>query len=384
MKVVVTCPWAYPFSGFGGTERYLYFLSKHLVERGIDVKIIASANGSQKRASYDGIEYEFVGPAVPTYRRYGWAFLHAFNVNLARHLRREEFDLLHSFHISAFAYLHDARRKPTIIEPFGLGKLCGLPANKVVQVARDILLRRPLRYCLQRADAIAADGVNQAAELADMFDIPNDKFFIIPDGVDLALVEKYTAEVKIRREDLGVHDADLVLVNVNRLAKNKGIPYLLDALSILNQRLSTKLIMIGDGPEEGRLNRQIRRLGLDDNVVRLKHISDEKMFQVLTLADLSVTPTLWEGIPLVMLEAMAVGKPVVATNIADIPSVVDGNGIIVPPMDAKAIAEAVFHIYQAGLIETMGARSKEIMKGYDWEIIADRAIEKYRQLLGDS
>lgn len=378
----MSSPWAYPFSTFGGTERYLYFLSRQLVKQGIDVKVITSAGKNRSRnENYEGIEYEFIGPSVPTYRKYAWLFLHIFNLNLARYLKKEKFDLLHSYHITSFIYLHYDKRKPTIIEPFGLGKLCGIRTNKIEEIGREILLRKPLTYCMSHADAIAADGDIQATELADMFNTPKEKFFILPDGVELGLIEKYTASPKIRKEDLGILDADLVLINVNRLARNKGIPYLIEALSILNQELKVKLILIGSGPEEKRIERQIERLKLKDKVIRFKDIPDEEMFQLYTLADISVTPTLWEGLPLVVLEAMATGKPIVATNVADIPSVVNGNGIIVPPMSAKAIAEAVLRIWQGDLIETMGARSKEIIKDYDWKIIAKRAIEKYEELL---
>lgn len=382
MKVIMSTPWAYPFSIFGGTERYVYFLSKYLVKEGIDVKIITSGPQNKGRNTIcDGIEYEFISKALPPYGKRFWPFLYLFNINLARRLKEEKFNVLHSYHITAYFYLHHTCA-PVIIEPFGLGQLCFAKLNSIEMIFREILLKRPLAYCMTHADAIAADGRLQLQELASQFKVPTEKIFILPDGVELDLIQTYTSNSRMKREDLGLQDADLVLVNVNRLDRNKGISYLIDALGILNRKINAKLIMVGAGPEETRINRQIERLKLRKKVVHFKNISDKNMFQLYTLADISVTPTLWEGLPLVVLEAMAAGKPIVATNVADIPSVIKGNGIIVPPRDEKAIVDAVFKIYRGGLIRAMGIKSKEIIKSYDWGIIAKKAIKMYEELIG--
>lgn len=381
MKVIMSSPWVYPFHLLGGMERYIYFLSKHLVEQGIDVKIITSPGKNKSQSQlYEGIEYEFIGSPIPVYRKYAWLFHYIFNVNLARHLKKERFDILHSFHITSFVYLHLNKRKPVIIEPFGLGKLCEAKLSKWEGIFREFLLKRPLMYCMTHAEAIAAEGDIQTQELASMFRVPKEKFFNLPDGVELGLVEKYLLNSKVKREDFEIHDADIVLINVNRLDRNKGVPYLIDGLSILNQELNVKLILVGAGPEEDKIKRQVERLKLGNKVIHFKGISDEEMFQLYTLADISVTPTLWEGLPLVVLEAMAAGKPIVATNVADIPNVINGNGIVIPPGDIEAIVEAILTIYRHDLVKTMGKRSREIIRDYDWKITAKKAMAKYEEL----
>jgi glycosyltransferase involved in cell wall biosynthesis len=107
------------------------------------------------------------------------------------------------------------------------------------------------------------------------------------------------------------------------------------------------------------------------------------MFQLYTLADVSVTPTLYEGLPLVVLEAMACGKPIVASNVSEIPQVVKSgeNGFLVPPRDPNAIANAILEIYDKDLFRKMGDKSKEIVKNYDWNVIAKKAISKYEDLI---
>lgn len=381
MKVIMSSPYAYPFSSFGGAERYVYCLSKYLVQQGCSVKIMTSpANDTSHSRFYEGIEYEFIGLPIAAYRKYAWLFHYIFNMNLARHLRKERFDILHSFHITSFAYLHYNKRKPVIIEPFGLGKLCQAKLSKWEEIFREFLLKRPLVYCMNHAEAIAAEGDIQAQELAGVFKIPKEKFFNLPDGVELDAIERYISNSKVKREDLQIHDADIVLMNVNRLDRNKGVLYLIEALSILNRELNVKLILVGAGPEEDKIKRQVEKLKLSDRVIHFKGIADEEMFHLYTLADISVTPTLWEGLPLVVLEAMAAGKPIVATNVADIPSVINGNGIVVPPGNAEAIVDAILTIYRSDLVKTMGKRSREIIRDYDWKIIAKEAVTKYEEL----
>ena len=117
-----------------------------------------------------------------------------------------------------------------------------------------------------------------------------------------------------------------------------------------------------------------------NKVIHFKDIDDEKKFQLHTLADISITPTLGEGLPLVMLEAMAAGKPIVATSITDIPSVINGNGIVVPPANAAAIANAVLTIHRKGLSKSMARKSKQIIANYDWNLIAKRAAQNYEEI----
>jgi glycosyltransferase involved in cell wall biosynthesis len=102
----------------------------------------------------------------------------------------------------------------------------------------------------------------------------------------------------------------------------------------------------------------------------------------MALADISVTPTLFEGLPIVILEAMACGKPVVASNVTEVPQVVKHgvNGFLVPPRDPRAIANAVLEIYDKDLIEVMGRESRRIAENYDWEKIARATIGAYERL----
>jgi len=156
-----------------------------------------------------------------------------------------------------------------------------------------------------------------------------------------------------------------------------------DAIASEGEIQTKEIVQLFGVPKE-KIKRLTRRLSLEDKVKHFKNIPDKLMFQLYTLADISVTPTLYEGLPLVVLEAMACEKPIVASNVSEVPQAVkDGiNGFLVPPRNPKAIADAVLKIYDKNLFMKMGKASKKIVKNYDWSRIAKMAIKKYEELIG--
>jgi len=377
----------HPFHKYGGAEIYIYNLAKYLMRNGIDVKIIASTPKPKVESTvYDDIKYEFVPPHVTTDTRRSIISYHLFNFNLARKVCKEDFDILHSFGMTAYNYLKKRKKiGKVIVEPFGLYGTCEVKQNFAKKYLRKLLIEKPLEYCVKNADAIAVEGNIQAKEISKKFEVDEDKFIYIPDGVEIEFIEESIKKSELSREALGIRDADIVLVNVNRLVKNKGVIYLIDALGILNKSLDVRLILIGSGPEENRIKMRLKELDIEQKVLHFKNIPDEKKFQLIGLADISVTPTLFEGLPIVILEAMACGKPVIASNVTEVPQVVNHgvNGLLVPPRDPEAIAKAVLEIYENGLIEKMGRESKKIARNYDWNIIVKKTIKEYEKLLNN-
>lgn len=387
MRVIMSAIRVHPFHRYGGAEVYIYNLAKYLVRNGIDVKIIASKPKPEQgveNAVYDSIKYEFTPPHVTTDTKRSIISYHLFNFNLSRKLSKENFDILHSFGMTAHNYLKKRKKRgKVIVEPFGLYGTHEVKQNFAKKYLRKLLIEKPLECCVKNADAIAVEGNIQAREISEKFKVSEDKFIYIPDGVEIKFIEESIKKSELSKGALGIEDADIILVNVNRLAKNKGVIYLIDALGILNKCLDVRLILIGSGPEENRIKMRLKELGMEQKVLHFKNIPDEKKFQLISLADISVTPTLFEGLPIVILEAMACGKPVIASNVTEVPQVVKHgvNGFLVPPKDPEAIAKAVLEVYENDLIEKMGRESRKIARNYDWNIIAKMAIRKYEELM---
>jgi len=372
--------------GYGGMERYVYYFSKHLAESGVSVELFTSVTKKQTSCDLEKVKLTFLKPNVNESIR----LLRGINYRLflrkvSTYLKKSKYDIVHAFGICPVEYLKYKSRGKVVIQPFGNEEFKSREReNFFKRTYLDLFMRNPKLYSVRNADAIASEGEIQTKEIMQLFGVPKEKIFYLPDGVDLDEIEEYTKDVEVTREDYNIQDADIVLMNVNRLEPNKGVSYLIEALEILNQELNVKLILVGTGSEEEKIKRLIKHLGLSEKVKHFKNIPDKLMFQLYTLADISVTPTLYEGLPLVVLEAMACGKPIVASNVSEVPQAVkDGiNGFLVPPRNPKAIADAVLKIYDKNLFMKMGKASKEIVERYDWGRIAKMAIRKYEELIG--
>ncbi len=150
------------------------------------------------------------------------------------------------------------------------------------------------------------------------------------------------------RAELGIPPDAPLVVTVGRLIEEKGHRYLLDAWpGIAARHPRSRLLVVGDGPLRDRLVAHARRIGLPGETTFTGWRRDVP--DVLDAADVYVQPTLWEGFGLVLLEAMAARKSVVASRVSAIPEIVaDGEtGLLVPPRDGGALVEAIDALLRA-------------------------------------
>lgn len=131
---------------------------------------------------------------------------------------------------------------------------------------------------------------------------------------------------------------------VGRLVKQKGIATLLDAFAhVVDELPKTTLLVVGDGPLRGKLERRARSIGIGDRVRFTGWRNDAR--DIMSLSNALVVPSLWEGFGIVTLEAMACAKPIIATSVGALPEIVlDGEtGWLVPPGDPDALAHALLY-----------------------------------------
>lgn len=168
-----------------------------------------------------------------------------------------------------------------------------------------------------------------------------EKIEVLPYGIDTdSFTKKY--DRNIIRENLGLSPEDYVIGNVARLEEAKGQRYLIEAIRILQDRgIKTKCLIIGSGSLEKELKELTINNKLDDTVIFPGTRQD--LPEIFSVMDVFVFPSLWEGLPLALLSAMAAGVPVIATHAGGIKDVLvdNRNGIVVPQSDPSAIAEAV-------------------------------------------
>lgn len=221
-----------------------------------------------------------------------------------------------------------------------------------------------------------SEGV--ARQLIDEFRIPPSKVEIVRNGIDLSLYDTARSD-RLRAELTRGTDRRIVLT-VARLERQKGLPYLLDAVARVPDAL---FVIAGDGPDREALVTQATANGILDRVVFLGRRVDVPA--LLASADLFVLPSLYEGLPLSIMEAMAAGTPVVATDIGgNNELIVSGtNGLLVPPADPSALAVAVQTLLadpdRAGALAAVAQRQAH--REFAFQRSAERVSAVYDELL---
>jgi len=238
------------------------------------------------------------------------------------------------------------------------------------------------RLCSTAIDAIIVHTRWNRAALADYHRMPVAKMAIIPNGS--APAPKMDAQ---RRRDLraqlGLEPETVGLVIVGRLTARKGHRLLLEALRRLADELLPpwRLLIVGDGEEEEALRAQSAAAGLEQRVAFLGHREDARL--IMAAADLLLLPSTLETQPLVLTEAMAAGRPVVAARIFGIPEIVsDGQtGVLVPPGDVEALATATRRLIEDPRVraEFGAAGFRRYQEQFRLEVMAERT---YRVLSG--
>lgn len=227
------------------------------------------------------------------------------------------------------------------------------------------------------ADAVLVITPRMARLLAES-GIDSKKVHIIPPGVNLALFaatgeDPFPGILAPRALFLG------------RLAQAKGVSVLVDAVKLLRSP-GVQILFVGDGPERSVIERRIRELGIGDRVHLLGFVPHDLVPAVLTHADILVLPSIYEELGSVLIEAMQVGLPIVASRTGGIPEVItDGeNGLLVPPGDAAALASAIDRVLtEPGLSQRLRQRAKKRARDYDWSVLAVRIHEVYKEVLRD-
>jgi teichuronic acid biosynthesis glycosyltransferase TuaC len=204
--------------------------------------------------------------------------------------------------------------------------------------------RRKLASALKAVQG--ASGVSQALteRLIALGSAPEQTHYI-PNGVNRKIfAPPNTEDITINRVALGLNPGRKYLVFVGRLHPVKGLVHLLEALSILltENRLDFDTLLIGTGEIESELKTSAQARQLDPFVRFIGNVPHTKVREWLSAGDVFCLPSLMEGMPNVVLEALACGLPIVASRVGGIPDIVnESSGILVPPGNAKALASAV-------------------------------------------
>ena len=177
--------------------------------------------------------------------------------------------------------------------------------------------------------------------------IPPEKVKVVYLGVPLEEFSRRRSaqEIESARAELGIAPGDFAIGTVTRLHDSKGNSYLVDAARlVLDSRPQARFFIVGEGPLRPALEQQARALGIEDRFTFAGFAKDVP--RVVSAFDVSVFPSLWEGTPLTVFEALAMGKPIVATDADGLVDVLtaERDAIIVPKRNARALADGLIRM----------------------------------------
>lgn len=348
--------------GIAGGERIALTLARALARRGDEAAFVATAQGSfAPRAEQEGFRVQVVDVAR-SFRVDG-------AVRLARLLRRERADLLHTHTLAAANALGRSA-----------ARLAGVPVISHLHIENHFRpATRPILAAIDNASArlcarlvAVSDDTKRAYEEQGY---PRGRIEIVYNGVELDGPRRDV------RAELGVPDGRPLVGEIGRLCDVKGQRELIAALAQVPEAYA---VLLGADVERGgafeaELQREAERLGVRDRVVFAGHREDAS--ELLGGLDVFALPSWTEGMPLAVLEAMAHGRPVVATPVGGTPEVVvEGEtGLLVPPRDPDALAAALRRLLaDRELRVRMGEAGRQrVAERFTAEAMTRRILELY-------
>lgn len=234
----------------------------------------------------------------------------------------------------------------------------------------------------EKISANNADVVISPSEFAkqkaiEYYSIPSNKVVVIPHGIN---INHFAPKITFPEEK---NKSVITLLFIGSLRPLKGVIYLIKATELLSSRYRLQLRIVGDGPERSFLETYcaLRKI---KNVQFLGRIPNNYIGHEIAKCDIFCFPSLHEGFGIVILEAMALKKPVVATSVGAIPEIIQNNknGILVPPKNEKKLAEAIeVLIIDTDLRIRMGLKGYETAVMYNWERAARKVVKVYESLI---
>lgn len=237
------------------------------------------------------------------------------------------------------------------------------------------------RYVTNRLiDRVVAVSSDIGKFLAQIYGV--DRVVCIHNGIDLEAVH-VTMQRSEKRKEWKIDDKAVLIGTVGRLVPVKGHAILLEALQILrNSNHNVTLLFVGDGPLRAHLEAEVIRLGLEESVVFAGH--QEQSYDFINMMDIFALPSLHEGIPMVLLEALALKLPVIASRVGGIPEVVshDKSGILVSPASPEQLASGISELIQdPERAEQLGNAGRYLMEQkFPASLMANRTAAMYQFL----
>jgi phosphatidylinositol alpha-mannosyltransferase len=373
VKIALVSP--YDFAYPGGVYVHISYLAHHFTRMGHEVKVIAPAS---KAVSGFGDRFISIGrprpiPSSGSITRITISPWLASGVKAV--LERENFDIIH---------LHEPLMPMLCTTVLRLSKTANVGTFHACHGQPGYDFAKPFGRWLLKKWFRKLDGKIAVSKAAREFvhGYFHGYYNIIPNGVD---IDHFSPDVSPIDE---FSDGKLNILFVGRLEKRKGVKYLLEAFKQVKQEIpDSRLIIVGPGTRlRGKYEKHVMKSGLED-VVFTGLVPYEELPRYYKTADVFCAPAIGrESFGIILLEAMAVGKPIVASNIEGYASVVSNgvDGLLVPPADTGSLAQALISLLtDESLRQKMGVKGRAKALEHSWEQIAQKVLNYYVRVLSE-
>lgn len=345
----------------GGVERVFAEVSKDLATRGHEVTVVCSTEGQRGRTHSDGVR---------TVRRPRWGTLFRDPVVRLHRELTDDADVVHVPATYPFTTTSVLRRADRLGVPSVLDfHFEPQPPSTAGRVAARIYRSfAPRAY--QRADAVVVRSMAYGRRAASLADVPESRWHVVPNGVD---TERFTPDGPVGSDD------DYLLF-VGRLVPYKGLEVLLRALA--RRPPGIPLLVAGDGPLRARLERLAKRLRVDARF--LGYVPEDDLPPLYRGARVTVLPSVnsQEAFGITLLESMACGTPVVASDLPGVATVAGVGGLVAPPRTPSALGARIRDVLDGAEVPRGRALADRVRRLFSWHAVTGRMLEVYRVATG--
>ena len=369
----------------GGIERVVYEQGKRLMRLGFDVTVLTSRMGKTRSYVVDGIRvrcYDSLNAAfglgipypIPQFNSFK-PFLECVKASDLIHVHGHPY--LSSLFAAKLAKLY---AKPVVLTQHNtfIEYEGGLWDH--IEWLNDAVVGKQV---LKNSDRIVTVS-NATKRYVLRLGADPTRLGVIHNGVDIDRFKPIETLREIKRRQLGIAKNTPIILTVRRLVYKNGIDTLIEsAARAVKQNSELVFLVVGTGPDQTQIQARAAELGVSGNFRLMGFVSDRELPSFYNAADIFVLPSKsGEGLPLVSLEAMACGLPVVATDVGGIREIVPPQfGIFVPPENPAEMTDAIIEILRSNLSQLKHDLRTMVEERYSWEKNVERLTKIYEQLI---
>ena len=358
----------------GGIPLYVHHLCRDLSRMGYYTTVLACSRSNHGHAKID--DYNVV------YHKILFSPLgNSFSPHIFRTLLkiRDDYDLIHA-HCHLFLSTIMASLVRRIGSPPLIITTHGIMSASAPDWFNLLYMKTIGKWTLKSADRVICYTEMEKDKLANMLKIDSEKISVIPNGVDTDLFRPDPNNNKQSNQSNAI-----TILWVGRFVRGKGVEYLIQAAKILVKAVpDLKILLVGDGPSKGKIKGLIEKFNLKKNVIIKENVPNENMPEVYQKSDIFVLPSLNEGVPKTLLEAMACGIPVIISEFPHLEELIKNAGLTFPKGDVHALADKIMRLIRdRELAKELGNNGRnKIVEGHSWGNTVRKTTELYEEVAG--